>query len=138
MSVVARVPVEDAKLFDEAMRVVHEVFTPRDLEDEVKRVIQRGIMTKPAVIAALAYFLCRSRNTQTYSQLNNPDVDDNSACPLERVQGRLQHQETLKVRSNAFQKVKQRALKYASREVTSVETRLQLVYTNALWISSNI
>ena len=69
MSVVARVPVEDTKLFDEAMRVVHEVFTPRDLEDEVKRVIQRGIMTKPAVIAALAYFLCRSRNTQTYAPL---------------------------------------------------------------------
>ena len=45
------------------------MFTPRDLEDEVKRVIQRGIKTKPAVIAAIAYFLCRSRNTETFVPL---------------------------------------------------------------------
>jgi len=51
------------------MHVVHEVFTPRGLEDEVKRVIQRDIKTKPAVIAAIAYFLCRSRNTETYVPL---------------------------------------------------------------------
>ena len=37
---------EDTRIFDEAMHVVHEVFTLRDLEDEVKRVIQRGINPK--------------------------------------------------------------------------------------------
>jgi hypothetical protein len=69
MSDVARVPVEDAELFDETMHVVHEVFTPRGIEDEIKRIIQRGIKAKPAVIAALAYFLCRSRNTEDFVPL---------------------------------------------------------------------
>jgi hypothetical protein len=66
---VPRVPKKDTRFFHEVMAVVHEVFTPRGLEDEVKRVIQRGIKAKPEVVAALAYFLCRSRNTKTYAPL---------------------------------------------------------------------
>jgi hypothetical protein len=66
---VPRVPKKDTRFFHEVMAVVHEVFTPRGLEDEVKRVIQRGIKAKPEVVAALAYFLCRSRNTETYAPL---------------------------------------------------------------------
>ena len=69
MPEIARVPVEDTKLFDEAMRVIHEVFTPRGIEDEIKRVIQRGIKAKPEVVAALAYFLLRSRHTEDFVPL---------------------------------------------------------------------
>jgi hypothetical protein len=69
MSEVARVPEKDTRLFDEVMRVVHEVFTPRGLEDEVKRVIQRGVKAKPEVVAALAYFLLRSHHAEDFVPL---------------------------------------------------------------------
>jgi len=69
MSEVARVPVEDTRLFDETMDVVHEVFTPRGIEDEIKCVIQRGVRAKPEVVAALAYFLLRSRHTEDFVPL---------------------------------------------------------------------
>jgi hypothetical protein len=69
MCEVAPVPVEDTKLFDETIRVVHEVFTPGGIEDEIKRVIQSGVKAKPEVVAALAYFLLRSRHTEDFVPL---------------------------------------------------------------------
>jgi hypothetical protein len=43
--------------------VVHEVFVPRGIEEEIRNVIECGIEAKPSVIAALGFFLTRRGET---------------------------------------------------------------------------